>query len=317
MSKVDFFICHASEDKETFVKDLAHQLIRNSATVFYDEYSIKLGDSLSQKINEGIVNANNGVIVLSNFFFEKKWTNAELQAIFNKSINENFKLFIIYHNIGNEDVRTRYPLLADIKATNSSKGFEKVAEELFKAAELKPTMGYATIPYTFGNGVKKEDGFNITMRISIPHKGEPRFPKIVFESGNPEYQHSRIRFIIKWNKRLYFEIILANYQTIGLSADIASWEIGEPHFILANCDTQARLIYLMVDENVVDTFEYTNLDFPDTFFEHGRGIIGCSLELDNPAPFTISHFSFGKSIILEAAKAYFMAIDKFNKTLNR
>ena len=94
MSKVDFFICHASEDKETFVKDLAHQLIRNSATVFYDEYSIKLGDSLSQKINEGIVNANNGVIVLSNFFFEKKWTNAELQAIFNKSINENFKLFI-------------------------------------------------------------------------------------------------------------------------------------------------------------------------------------------------------------------------------
>jgi len=34
---VDFFICHASEDKEVFVKDLADQLLRNGASVFYDE----------------------------------------------------------------------------------------------------------------------------------------------------------------------------------------------------------------------------------------------------------------------------------------
>lgn len=72
MNKIDFFICHASEAKEGFVRELAQQLIRNGASVFYDEYSIKLGDSLTQKINEGLQNANYGIVVLSNFFFEKK-----------------------------------------------------------------------------------------------------------------------------------------------------------------------------------------------------------------------------------------------------
>jgi hypothetical protein len=78
----DLFICHASEDKQDFVRPLAQYMVRNGAILFYDEFSIKLGDSLSEKINLGLTISRNAVIVLSSYFFQKPWTNAELQAIF-------------------------------------------------------------------------------------------------------------------------------------------------------------------------------------------------------------------------------------------
>lgn len=317
MSKIDFFICHASEDKEEFVRELAQQLIRNGASVFYDEYSIKLGDSLTQKINEGLQNANYGIVVLSNFFFEKKWTNAELQSIFNKSVNDGFKLLIIYHNIENDYVRNKFPLLADIKATTSAKGFEKVADELFEAAGIVAQRGYITIPFTEGQGIDKEDGFHVLIRFSLPRKGEPRFPKVLFESGIPNQQNSRFRLVIKWNRRLYFEIVSNDFQTIGLSCDIESWELNEPHIVIANFDSTNKLAYLMIDGNKIDEFKFENFNLSDKLFESGKGIVGCSLELDNPAPFLISGLSFGKSLTLNESTKLYEITDQFNKTLGR
>lgn len=314
---IDFFISHASEDKEEFVRELAQQLIRNGATVFYDEYSIKLGDSLTQKINEGLQNAKYGIVVLSNFFFEKKWTNAELQSIFNKSVNDDFKLLIIYHNIDNDFVRSKFPLLADIKATSSTKGFEKVAEELFEAVGIKPQFGYMTVPFAEGQGVDKEDGFHILIRFSLPSKGEPRFAKVLFESGIPNEHNSRIRLVIKWNKRLYFEVVSSDYQTIGLSCDIETWKLNEPHIIIANFDSKNKFAYLMIDGQKMDEFNFEKFKLQDKLFQSGRGIIGCSLELDNPAPFQISGLSFGKSLTVFESTKMNEAIDNLNKALGR
>lgn len=317
MSKIDFFICHASEDKESFVRDLAQQLVRNGASVFYDEYSIKLGDSLTLKINEGLQNANYGIVVLSNFFFEKNWTFAELQAIFNKSVNEKLKLFIIYHNVDNELVRQKFPLLADIKATSSAKGFERVADELFEAAKITPQRGYMTIPFEGGKGINKDDGFHILIRFSLSSKGEPKFPKVIFESGLPEQQHSRIRLIIKWNKRLYFEIISSDFQAIGISANIEQWNLDESHIIIGNFDIKNKIIYLMIDGIQVDTFKFDSLSLPDKLFNEGRGMVGCSLDLDNPAHLTISGLSFGQALTVEEAQKLYEITDQFNKNLGR
>ena len=314
---IDFFISHASEDKEEFVRELAQQLIRNGATVFYDEYSIKLGDSLTQKINEGLQNAKYGIIVLSNFFFEKKWTNAELQSIFNKSVNDDFKLLIIYHNIDNDFVRSKFPLLADIKATSSTKGFEKVADELFEAVGIKSQFGYTTFPFEEEQGVDKEDGFHILIRFSLPSKGESRFVKVLFESGIPNEHNSRIRLVIKWNKRLYFEIVSSDYQTIGLSCDIETWKLNEPHIIIANFDSKNKFAYLMIDGQKMDEFNFEKFKLHDKLFQSGRGIIGCSLELDNPAPFQISGFSYGKSLTIFESTKMNEGFENFNKALGR
>jgi len=60
----DAFISHASEDKEKFVKPLAQALPRMEYRVWYDEFELRVGDSLRQSIDKGLVNSRFGIVVL-------------------------------------------------------------------------------------------------------------------------------------------------------------------------------------------------------------------------------------------------------------
>lgn len=69
--KWDVFISHASEDKDSIVKPLAECLTKNGVKVWYDEFELKIGDSLSKSIDRGLTASNYGLVVLSESFFEK------------------------------------------------------------------------------------------------------------------------------------------------------------------------------------------------------------------------------------------------------
>jgi hypothetical protein len=69
----DVFICHASEDKGDFVRPLADELQRQGLRVWYDEFTLKVGDSLRREIDRGLRDARYGVVVLSPAFFVKDW----------------------------------------------------------------------------------------------------------------------------------------------------------------------------------------------------------------------------------------------------
>ncbi len=77
----DFFISHASEDKDAIVRDLAAELTDLGAKVFYDEMTLKVGDSLRRSIDRGLANSRFGVVVLSEHFFRKEWTQKELDGL--------------------------------------------------------------------------------------------------------------------------------------------------------------------------------------------------------------------------------------------
>lgn len=74
-AKYDVFISHASEDKDEVVRPLAHALKESGLSVWFDEFELRIGDSLRRKIDRGLANSRFGVIVLSRSFFEKGWTN--------------------------------------------------------------------------------------------------------------------------------------------------------------------------------------------------------------------------------------------------
>jgi hypothetical protein len=59
----DAFVSHASEDK-AFVRLLAVALTSWGAKVWYDEFTLKLGDSLSQSIDKGLAQSHYGIVVL-------------------------------------------------------------------------------------------------------------------------------------------------------------------------------------------------------------------------------------------------------------
>lgn len=112
--KYDFFISHASEDKKSFVRPLAKELMKLGFKVWYDEFTLKMGDSLFEEISNGIKNSKYGIVVISKKFFEKEWTKKELQGLFSKEIFTNSNLILpIWLEIDAKEVYTFSPILAD------------------------------------------------------------------------------------------------------------------------------------------------------------------------------------------------------------
>ena len=74
----DAFICHASEDKNDFVRPLAERLRQEHVEVWYDEFSLNVGDSLRRSIDRGLAQSRFGIVVLSPSFFRKHWSQWEL-----------------------------------------------------------------------------------------------------------------------------------------------------------------------------------------------------------------------------------------------
>jgi len=67
----DVFISHASEDKDAIVRSLAEALVKGGLKVWYDEFELKIGDSLRRKIDKGLAHSRFGIVVLSQAFFKK------------------------------------------------------------------------------------------------------------------------------------------------------------------------------------------------------------------------------------------------------
>jgi len=127
----DVFICHASEDKDDFVRPLAKLLDQQHIDVWYDEFSLKVGDSLSQKIDEGLLKSRFGIVVLSNNFFSKPWTKRELSGLVTREMLEQRPVILpIWHRVTFEEVASFSLPLADKKAIVSSKGINAVIREL-------------------------------------------------------------------------------------------------------------------------------------------------------------------------------------------
>jgi hypothetical protein len=127
----DVFISHASEDKDEVVRPLAHALKAEGLSVWYDEFEMKIGDSLRRKIDKGLANSRFGIVVLSKEFFKKGWTNYELDGIITKVVTGEQIILPIWHNITKKEVIDFSPSLADKLARNTSTyTVEEIATEI-------------------------------------------------------------------------------------------------------------------------------------------------------------------------------------------
>ncbi len=74
----DAFISHASEDKIDFVEPLALELRSRGLKIWYDNFTLTIGDSLRRSIDRGLGHSKFGVVILSPNFFSKEWPQKEL-----------------------------------------------------------------------------------------------------------------------------------------------------------------------------------------------------------------------------------------------
>jgi hypothetical protein len=131
LRQYDVFVSHASEDKEDFVRPFANALVQKGLTVWYDEFELKVGDSLRRSIDNGLKNSKYGIVVLSEFFFKKEWPQKELDGLFAREVNGEKVILPLWHKISKNEVLGYSPLIADMVALNTSNfTIEELAKEI-------------------------------------------------------------------------------------------------------------------------------------------------------------------------------------------
>lgn len=127
----DVFISHASEEKEILVRPLAEALRNRGLAVWFDEFELRVGDSLRRKIDAGIARSRFGLVVLSKSFFAKGWPAYELDGLVSRAVDGSQVLLPIWHEISKDEVMRASPSLADKVALRTSDyGIDEIADEL-------------------------------------------------------------------------------------------------------------------------------------------------------------------------------------------
>lgn len=85
------FLCHASEDKALALR-LATDLVAANINTFYDQWEIRSGDSIRQKIDAGIGDCTHFLVLLTPRSVQKPWVNAELDAGFTRRLASRCRL---------------------------------------------------------------------------------------------------------------------------------------------------------------------------------------------------------------------------------
>jgi hypothetical protein len=138
-SEWDVFISHASEDKECLVQPLANALRSFGLRVWYDEFSLKLGDSLSRSIDKGLASSKFGVVVLSPAFLAKQWPEYELRGLIARDVSEGKVMLPVWHQITRAELLKYSPPLADKVALNSEgRSVEAIAVAIIET--VKPDL---------------------------------------------------------------------------------------------------------------------------------------------------------------------------------
>lgn len=133
----DVFISHASEDKDDVVRPLANALREAGLSVWYDEFELRIGDSLRRKIDRGLGSSRFGVVVLSQAFFGKGWPEYELDGLVTKAVSGDQVLLPVWHNVSKSEVIGYSPSLADrLARSTSTHTVEEIAAEIAEVVRL-------------------------------------------------------------------------------------------------------------------------------------------------------------------------------------
>ncbi len=131
----DVFISHASEDKAV-VRSLSQYLEQLGLRVWLDEQQLRLGDKLSEKINEGLAFSRYGVVILSPSFLDEDYPRKELQALLARETSQGGYILPVLHGIEHDRIKRELPLLADNVAASTTQGLDGVAEAIAKVAAV-------------------------------------------------------------------------------------------------------------------------------------------------------------------------------------
>ena len=146
MKEWDIFLSHASEDKAGAAVPLADALERAGIRVWFDDRQLRIGDSIREKVEEGLSRSRYGAVILSPSFVAKQWPRRELNALFALEEGGRPLILPVWHKIDRAAVLSYSPILADRLAANTNDGFERVAQSISAVILSDPASPVAREP---------------------------------------------------------------------------------------------------------------------------------------------------------------------------
>lgn len=129
------FISHDSRDKDLVARDIALGLMARVCPVWYDEFSLKVGDRLRESIEKGLKECHRCILIVSkNFLANDGWTKSEFDSVFTREILERRDVILpVWHDVTVQEVYDYSPTLANRFAINWAEGKDRVVAKLHGA----------------------------------------------------------------------------------------------------------------------------------------------------------------------------------------
>lgn len=133
----DLFLSHASEDKSTIANKLVDALESEGLEVWYDKATLRIGDSLRAKIDEGLRQSYFGIVVITHNFFAKQWPQRELDGLIAKEDVLGRKVMLpVWHHISMDEVADYSPTLVSRKAGDTAiQTLSEISKEIAEVVE--------------------------------------------------------------------------------------------------------------------------------------------------------------------------------------
>jgi hypothetical protein len=141
LEKPRAFISHDSRNGKDIAQPLAIQLTRMMCPVWFDEFSLRVGQSLRETIEKGLRECQKCILVLTpEFLSNEGWTKREFNSVFTREVLTQENVILpVWHNVSAREVYSYSPSLADKVAVDWCLGVEEVARRLYR--EMIPKTG--------------------------------------------------------------------------------------------------------------------------------------------------------------------------------
>jgi hypothetical protein len=186
------FICHASEDKDGFVREFAKRLRERGVDAWFDEWEMRPGDSLVRKIEQGLDACDVFVVILSLVSVSKPWVREELDAGFIKSIEDCTRLIPVF--IAQCDVPRLLKSRLWVRIVDTSSyemELASIVDAIFEREHRnKPPLGsaprYARVPTAAIHGITETDSLVLKCAYErfIELKRTELTPERIFEHAD-------------------------------------------------------------------------------------------------------------------------------------
>ncbi|MCF7919924.1 MAG: TIR domain-containing protein [Candidatus Cloacimonetes bacterium] len=115
------FISYESSLKEIFVRPLVDLLTKEGINVWFDDFEIKIGDSISEKIQEGLTQCEKCILVISpEYIKNKSWAKREFKSITALEMQREQNMIIpVWFEVTRNQVMELSHHLGDIKGNKA------------------------------------------------------------------------------------------------------------------------------------------------------------------------------------------------------